>query len=146
MDLLSYFEYHEYELPETKICKIILKLSMAVYHLHSYGILNRKLTILYLNFNFIALIKIIKVKTRKYVNDGPFYTSWYSLIRFWVFVALEVLQRKPYDRYVDLWSVGIITFLLLCVYWQFDDKISEREIAKKAIKDFAAYNIKFGVN
>ena len=128
MDLLSYFEYHEYELPETKICKIILKLSMAVYHLHSYGILNRKL------------------KTRKYVNDGPFYTSWYSLIRFWVFVALEVLQRKPYDRYVDLWSVGIITFLLLCVYWQFDDKISEREIAKKAIKDFAAYNIKFGVN
>ena len=30
-DLLSYFEYHEYELPETKVCEIIHKLSMAVY-------------------------------------------------------------------------------------------------------------------
>ena len=42
-DLLSYFEYYEYELKETKVCEIIHKLSMAIYFLHSYGIVHRDL-------------------------------------------------------------------------------------------------------
>ena len=42
-DLLSYFENHNYELPESKVCEIIHKLSIAVYYLHSYGIVHRDL-------------------------------------------------------------------------------------------------------
>ena len=42
-DLLSYFEYYEYQLKETKVCEIIHKLSMAIYFLHSYGIVHRDL-------------------------------------------------------------------------------------------------------
>ena len=97
-DLLSYFEHYQYQLTETKICEIIHKLSMAIYFLHSYGIIHR--------------------------------------------VAPEVLESKPYDKSVDLWSIGIITFLLLCGFLPFDDKHSEKEIARQTIQDPVPYDKK----
>jgi serine/threonine protein kinase len=38
--------------------------------------------------------------------------------------------EKPYTKAVDIWSIGIITFLLLVGYLPFDDEKSEREIAR----------------
>jgi calcium/calmodulin-dependent protein kinase I len=40
------------------------------------------------------------------------------------------LLEKPYSKAVDLWSIGIITYLLLCGCLPFDDEKSEREIAR----------------
>ena len=42
---------------------------------------------------------------------------------------------EPYDKSVDLWSIGIITFFLLCGYLPFYDQHSEREIARQTIQD-----------
>lgn len=46
-----------------------------------------------------------------------------------------MLTEKPYDKAVDLWSIGIIAYLLLCGCLPFDDENSEREIARQTIHD-----------
>ena len=134
-DLLSYFEYHEYELPETKVCEIIHKLSMAIYYLHSYGIVHRDLkpeNILMTDLSPQADIRLLDFGLSKIIGNEEKCTEPYGTLSF---VAPEVLQGKPYDKSVDLWSIGIITFLLLCGYLPFDDKHSEREIARQTIQD-----------
>ena len=141
-DLLSYFEYHEYELPETKVCEIIHKLSMAVYYLHSYGIVHRDLkpeNILMTDLSATADIRLLDFGLSKIVGNDEKCTEPYGTLSF---VAPEVLQGKPYDKSVDLWSIGIITFLLLCGYLPFDDKHSEREIARQTIQDPVPYDDK----
>ena len=141
-DLLSYFEYHEYELPEPKVCEIIHKLSMAVYYLHSYGIVHRDLkpeNILMTDLSATADIRLLDFGLSKIVGNDEKCTEPYGTLSF---VAPEVLQGKPYDKSVDLWSIGIITFLLLCGYLPFDDKHSEREIARQTIQDPVPYDDK----
>ena len=141
-DLLSYFEYHEYELPETKVCEIIHKLSMAIYYLHSYGIVHRDLkpeNILMTDLSPQADIRLLDFGLSKIIGNDEKCTEPYGTLSF---VAPEVLQGKPYDKSVDLWSIGIITFLLLCGYLPFDDKHSEREIARQTIQDPVPYEEK----
>ena len=141
-DLLSYFEHFEYELPEAKVCEIIHKLSMAIYYLHSYGIVHRDLkpeNILMTDLTSNADIRLLDFGLSKIVGNDEKCTEPYGTLSF---VAPEVLQGKPYDKSVDLWSIGIITFLLLCGYMPFDDKHSEREIARQTIQDPVPYENK----
>ena len=48
------------------------------------------------------------------------------------YVAPEVLLQKPYGKEVDLWSLGIIAYLLLCKVLPFDDD-EDKEIARQTI-------------
>jgi serine/threonine protein kinase len=50
-----------------------------------------------------------------------------------------VLIEKPYNKAVDLWSLGIITFLLLAGHLPFDHETSEREIARQTVQDPVPY-------
>ena len=45
------------------------------------------------------------------------------------YVAPEVLLQKPYGKEVDLWSLGIISYLLLSRVLPFDDE-EDKEIAR----------------
>ena len=141
-DLLSYFEHYQYQLTETKICEIIHKLSMAIYFLHSYGIIHRDLkpeNILMTDLTLQADIKLLDFGLSKIIGNEEKCTEPYGTLSF---VAPEVLEAKPYDKSVDLWSIGIITFLLLCGFLPFDDKHSEKEIARKTIQDAVPYDKK----
>ena len=141
-DLLSYFEHYNYELKETRVCQIIHELSMAIYYLHSYGIVHRDLkpeNILVTDLSLQADIRLLDFGLSKIIGKEEKCTEPYGTLSF---VAPEVLQGKPYDKAVDLWSIGIITFLLLCGYLPFDDLHSEREIARKTIYDPVPYDNK----
>ena len=47
------------------------------------------------------------------------------------YVAPEVLLQKPYGKEVDLWSLGIITYLLLSRVMPFDDEEDKEDAEKK---------------
>ena len=56
--------------------------------------------------------------------DEPFGTLGYA--------APEVLRKEPYGPACDLWSVGCITYALLCGALPFDHE-SQRETAKMTV-------------
>ena len=104
---------------------------MAIYYLHSYGIIHRDIkldNILMTDLSEKADIRLLDFGLSKIIGEDEKCTEPYGTLSF---VAPEILEGKPYDKSVDLWSLGIITYALLCGYLPFDDKHSEREIAKK---------------
>ena len=48
------------------------------------------------------------------------------------YVAPEILMQRPYDKSVDLWSLGVILHLMLSGILPFDSN-DDREIANKTI-------------
>jgi serine/threonine protein kinase len=60
---------------------------------------------------------------RETCND-PFGTLCY--------VAPEILVQQPYDKTVDLWSLGVILYLILSGQLPFSDA-DQSEIAKKTV-------------
>ena len=127
-DLLSYLERSYFTISEDRVRNIIHSLATALYYLHSYGIVHRDLkpeNILMNDNSLDSGIKLVDFGLSKMIGpeekcDEPFGTILY--------VAPEILFEKEYDKSVDLWSLGAITYLLLVGALPFDGK-SEREIA-----------------
>lgn len=40
-------------------------------------------------------------------------------------VAPQILEKKPYDRAVDMWAIGIILYILLCGFPPFFETMEE---------------------
>lgn len=71
------------------------------------------------------------------------FSMFILLIDLQSYVSPEVLTEKPYNNAVDIWSIGVLTYLLLCGCLPFDDDHSEREIARQTIYDPVPFKISF---
>ena len=55
------------------------------------------------------------------------------------YCAPEVLLEEPYNKEVDIWSIGVITYLLLSAQLPFNHRTSQSEIARQTIYDPPPY-------
>lgn len=117
------------------ICKQILE---AVQYMHSNGIAHRDLkpeNLLCSGANSDE-IKVTDFGLSKDFGEATLSTSCGTPD----YVAPEVLRGAPYDNSVDIWSIGVITYILLCGFPPFYGN-SDQEIFEKILKaeyDFPA--------
>jgi len=117
------------------ICKQILE---AVQYMHSNGIAHRDLKPenLLVSGTDNDQIKVTDFGLSKDFGEAALSTSCGTPD----YVAPEVLRGAPYDNSVDIWSIGVITYILLCGFPPFYGN-SDQEIFEKILKaeyDFPA--------
>jgi len=100
---------------EKDASNIVRQIISAVEYLHQQGIAHRDLkpeNLLSSGSGESEVIKIADFGFSKDFNDDKLQTSCGSP----GYVAPEVLTSESYDRSVDMWSIGVIVYILLCGY------------------------------
>jgi len=97
---------------EADAANIIHQILDAVAYMHEHGVAHRDLKPenLLLSSPSSDLIKITDFGLSKDFGAGTLQTSCGTPD----YVAPEVLKGQPYDHSVDIWSIGVITYILLC--------------------------------
>jgi len=134
-DLFSYLEKRNFSIKEEKAANIIKQLSQAISYLHSYGVIHRDIkpeNILMMNDSDNAEVKILDFALSDILNPGQVCNESYGTISY---VAPEILLGYSYSFPADLWSIGVLAYLLLVGCLPFDHESDEREIARMTIDD-----------
>ena len=142
-DLYSYLEKRNFVLPEQRACELIHKLCTAIYYIHSYGIVHRDLkpeNILMTSEEDDADIRILDFGLSKILGPDDKCTEPFGTI---CYVAPELLMEKPYSKSIDIWAIGVITYLMLCGQLPFDHVNDDKEIVRQTLKEKP--NLSFGL-
>lgn len=132
-DLFDYLKTRSFRLPEERARDISLQLTLAVQFLHTFGIVHRDIkleNVMMTDTSDRSAPKLADFGLAKMVGpsekaDEPFGTLGYA--------APEVLRKEPYGPACDLWSLGCISYALLCGALPFDHE-SQRETARLTLQ------------
>ena len=106
-DLSGYWEKRNYRISEMRTCTIIHSLATALYYLHHYGIVHRDLkldNILMADETEDSDVKIVDFGLSKMIGPGEKCKEPYGTLGY---AAPEIFKGKPYDKSVDVWSLGM---------------------------------------
>lgn len=109
-------------LSEKEASDIVRKITVALQYLHDQGISHRDLkpeNVLLANKKDITDIKVIDFGMSKVFGPGEVTTA--STLGTPGYMAPEIMQSKKYTEAVDIWALGVITYIILCGYMPFDD-------------------------
>lgn len=128
-DLFNYLEKRSFCLTEDRARELSHQIATSLFFLHTYGIAHRDLkpeNILMSDDSDTASIKLVDFGLSKFLGPTqksvePFGTMSYA--------APEILSQKPYSIEVDIWALGVLSYLMVAGYLPFDDK-SEKEVAR----------------
>ena len=137
-DLFSYLENRNFRLSEKRASTLIHQMSTAVYYMHSFGVVHRDLkpeNVLMTSTDEDSDIRILdfglsKILGPKEKCDEPYGTLTYC--------APEIIVDEPYSKPVDLWSLGVITYLMVSGKLPFNSD-DENEIARQVVYDDPNY-------
>jgi len=106
---------------EKDAADLIKQVLSAVAYMHSQGVVHRDLkpeNLLYYSPDADSKIMISDFGLSKMEESGVMATACGTP----GYVAPEVLAQKPYGKAVDVWSIGVISYILLCGYPPFYDE------------------------
>ena len=137
-DLFSYLENRSFRVSEKRASTIIHKMSTAVYYMHSFGVAHRDLkpeNVLMTSDDDDGDIRILDFGLSKILGpyekcDEPYGTLTYC--------APEIIVDEPYSKAVDLWSLGIMSYLMVSGKLPFNSE-DENEIARQVVYDEPDY-------
>ncbi|CAL8326054.1 unnamed protein product [Merluccius merluccius] len=114
---------------EKDASRVIQQVLQAVGYLHQSGVVHRDLkpeNLLYYSQDENSKIMISDFGLSKMVDNDIMSTACGTP----GYVAPEVLAQKPYSKAVDCWSIGVITYILLCGYPPFYEETETRLFSK----------------
>ncbi|RZC36561.1 calcium/calmodulin-dependent protein kinase type 1 [Asbolus verrucosus] len=106
---------------EKDAADLIRQVLEAVDYMHEQGVVHRDLkpeNLLYYSPDEDSKIMISDFGLSKMEDSGIMATACGTP----GYVAPEVLAQKPYGKAVDVWSIGVISYILLCGYPPFYDE------------------------
>ncbi|CAB1440624.1 unnamed protein product [Pleuronectes platessa] len=117
---------------EKDASRVIQQVLQAVSYLHQNAVVHRDLkpeNILFYSPEENSKVMISDFGLSKMVDNDIMSTACGTP----GYVAPEVLAQKPYSKAVDCWSIGVITYILLCGYPPFYEE-SETRLFSKIMK------------
>ena len=130
----QYFKKKNFNFSERQASSIMSQIANGVKYLHRYGIVHRDLkpdNIMITQQNDFGVIKIMDFGLSKIVSTQEKMVDGYGTLSY---VAPEVLLRTPYNKEVDIWSMGVILYYMLCGHLPFKGN-KEVIIAEKIVND-----------
>ena len=132
--LTDYMKSKKFDFTERRAAELIFQLAKGLKYLHRYGIIHRDLkpdNIMLTEASDKGNIKIMDFGLSKILGKKEKSTDGFGTLTF---VSPEVLVRKPYNKEVDIWSLGVILYLMLSGDLPFDDPDDdEQKIAKSIV-------------
>ncbi len=130
----QYFKKKNFNFSERQASSIMSQIASGIKYLHRYGIVHRDLkpdNIMITQQNDFGVIKIMDFGLSKIISTQEKMVDGYGTLSY---VAPEVLLRTPYNKEVDIWSMGVILFYMLCGHLPFKGN-KEVIIAEKIVND-----------
>ncbi|CDW90010.1 myosin light chain kinase [Stylonychia lemnae] len=131
-DLFNYLERREFKITEDKARNLTHQIASALYYLHSYGIVHRDIkleNILMVDQSNDSELKLVDFGLSKILGPNETTNDPFGTLSY---VAPEVLLQRPYAKSVDLWSLGVIIYILLSAMLPFDAD-DQKEAARRII-------------
>ena len=132
--LTDYMKEKKFNFTEKRAAELIYEIAVGVKYLHKYGIIHRDLkpdNIMLTEANDRGHIKIMDFGLSKILGKKEKTSDGFGTLTF---VSPEVLIRKPYNKEIDIWSIGVILYLMLSGDLPFDDEEDdEQKIAKSIV-------------
>jgi serine/threonine protein kinase len=133
-DLSEYMKKNKYNFSEERVAQIIYQITQGLKYLHHFGIIHRDLkpdNIMLTESNEKGIVKIMDFGLSKILGKNERSIEGFGTLTF---VAPEVLIRTPYNKEIDIWSLGVTLYLMLSGTLPFDDENdNEEKIAKLAV-------------
>lgn len=126
-------EKRQFKISEERARTIAHQIATALYYLHSFGIFHRDLkpeNIMMVDKTEDSQIKLVDFGLSKTIGPDETCTDPFGTL---CYVAPEILLQKRYNKTVDIFSFGVIIYMMLGRHLPFDD-VDEKQIAKKTIQ------------
>ena len=118
-DIFNFIQNHKDQINEEIIRNIIKEVLTGINYLHQKGIMHKNINpskLLVFNHNFETNEIHVKISdfatnSEMFIKDSLIYKSFGNRIENPLFFAPEFIEQK-YDNKVDIWSFGIVCYLL----------------------------------
>lgn len=129
-NLLSYLQRHAFNLSEIRACQIIHSVSHSIHYLHTYGIVHRDIkpeNIVLVDDTENSEVKLVDFGLAKIL--APLEKTQ-EQVGTLCYTAPEIIKGEKYEKNVDMWSLGVLSYLLVVGQLPFSDPISEANVIK----------------